>query len=124
MSASAMNRLEIKIVHLPSWCVPLAAAASVALIALAGFIGFGVLLLMSPIILAAGVIHLLRRPQSLEPVQRPWPERTHRSNAPQETRSVEPVVIDGEYEVVEERNPPSPDRGRAGDRQRRSYARS
>lgn len=124
MSASAMNRLEIKAVRLPSWAVPLGAAAGVAVIALAGFIGFGVLLLMSPIILAAGVVQLLRRPRALEPVQRAWPERRHEPNVAKETRPVEPVVINGEYEVVEERNPASPDRDQAGDRQRRSYARS
>jgi hypothetical protein len=103
MTTAAMNRLEIKIIRLPVWVLPLAAAAAVALVALAGVLGFGLLLLMSPIILVAGAVHMLRGRRGTKPVERPW-QRPKR-----DPRLSNPPVIEGEYEVIDERSPkPAP----------------
>lgn len=106
MAAATHDRFEIKLVQLPGWAIPLAAAAAVAIVALAGVVGFGILLLMSPIILGTAAAHVIRNRGKSTPVApRPWPKR------PLSTPPREPIVIDGEYEVVDGRA----SRGKAAD---------
>lgn len=98
MTAATHDNFEIRIVVLPRWLLPLAAAAAVALVGLAGLFGFGLLLLVSPLILAAGVV------QYLKAFRKPWeqpppPKRTSYEPPLRPTRS---IVIDGDYVVLDE----------------------
>ena len=96
MTATISDRFEIKVVKLPTWIVPVIAAGAVALVALAGVIGFGVLLLMSPIILVAGAANLLKNRKSAATPEPLWPVK----NRP--ARPASSQVIDGDYEVVDD----------------------
>ena len=90
------NRFEIKYIQLPGWVIPLAAAAAVALVALAGVVGLSILLLMSPIILFVGVAKAVRnRRKNKSAPPRPWPQR------PQATRPRAPIILEGVYEVFD-----------------------
>ncbi|MFM9939359.1 MAG: hypothetical protein ACKVP7_07675 [Hyphomicrobiaceae bacterium] len=97
MTASTFDRLEIKVVRLPVWAAPLAAAVGIALVGLVGVLGFGLLLLISPIVLVAGVARFFKHRPPTVPTDlsdRAWP-------GPQKpARPAQPIVIDGEYEVV------------------------
>lgn len=104
MATTAHDRFEIKLVQLPGWAIPLAAAAGLAIVALAGVVGFGLLLLMSPIILGVGAAQMIRnRRKSAEVTSRPWPDKSKPSQSPT------PIVIDGDYEVVKTGGRPSND---------------
>ena len=106
MTASAFDRIEVKVVRLPVWAAPLAAAVGIALVGLAGVLGFGLLLLLSPIMLVAAVAQFFKRRRSREPADRSdrnWP----RPQKP--AQPAQPLVIEGEYEVVgNERTTPVP----------------
>lgn len=96
MATTTHDRFEIKLVQLPGWAIPLAAAAGLAIVALAGVVGFGILLLMSPIILGVGAAQAIRNRRTSMPVApRPWPQR------PQATPPRAPIVIEGDFEVVD-----------------------
>lgn len=96
MTTTAFDRFEVKIFRIPVWALPIAAAAAVALIALAGVFSFGLLLLMSPIILVAGAIHHLKHRHRDRDEQPLWPTKDRPA------RPTGPLVIDGEYEVIDE----------------------
>ncbi len=96
MATTTHDRFEIKLIQLPGWAIPLAAAAGVAIVALAGVVGLGILLLMSPIILGVGAAQAIRnRRKSTPATPRPWPQR------PQAAPPRAPIVIEGDYEVVD-----------------------
>lgn len=85
MVATAHDNFEIRVVRIPQWLLPLVAAVAVALVGLAGLFGFGLLLLVSPLILVAGIVHSLKRFRKPgEQPPRPWrrsSERPHPARA-------------------------------------------
>lgn len=99
MSAATHDNFEIRVVRIPQWLLPLAAATAVALVGLAGLFGFGLLLLASPLILAAGLVHSLKAFR--KPAEQPLrPSRRKSSDRP--TRPERPIVIDGDYVVLDD----------------------
>lgn len=108
MTTAAVNGLQIKVVRLPTWALLVAGIAAVVLVAFAGLVGLGVLLVLSPIVLVAAIVHQLRVGSAAESVNGGWP----RPNRPRPTA---PLIIEGEYEVIDEPREghvPRPDTGR------------
>jgi hypothetical protein len=92
-----MNRFEVKVVRLPAWAPLVVTAVGLVLLLLAGFIGLGLLLLLSPIMLVAAGLHRLRGRRATQPMRRAW---TRPDGRPPPRP---PPVIDGEYQVLDER---------------------
>ena len=97
MNAAGMHRFEIKVMRLPVWTLLVPITVAVVLLALAGIIGIGLLLLVSPIVLVAAAAHRLRGRRATEPTIRP------RSRTDSQSRPRTPPVIEGEYQVIDER---------------------
>lgn len=99
MATTAKGRLEIKREGRASWAIPLDTAAGAVvfvLVALAGAAGFIILLLISPIVIGLSALQAFRNRQSaVQVVPARWSERP-RSSLPRD-----PLVIDGDYEVID-----------------------
>lgn len=95
MAPVVHDRFEVKLVLPPGWALLLTTAAGILIVALAAVVGFGSLLLMLPIIVGVGAAQGLRNRRSGVPAPpRRWPP------LPISTPPSDPIVIDGEYEVI------------------------
>jgi hypothetical protein len=96
MSVATHDNFKIRVVRIPQWLLPLAAAAAVVLVGLLGLFGLGLLLLASPLILAAGLVHSLKAFR--KPAEQPLrPSRRKSSDRPER-----PIFIDGDYVVLDD----------------------
>lgn len=55
MNRSKRERIDFKVVRLPAWAAPIIAIAGFAILILGGLLGLGLLLLLVPVLLVAGI---------------------------------------------------------------------
>ncbi len=97
------GHVHFKYNSLPSWALLLTAATALTVVAFAGVLWLGLLILITPILVVASGLSRLRRKQAPAPLRRTefrrqWPNPVHR-----------PLIIEGDYVVVGEGPKPTRD---------------